>query len=257
MSLTINSNNFNTISSLLGSMTTGNRNSSTGIESMLSDYYSIKSGSYGKLINSYVKEYGADALKDKTNKVDATEDTKELNVIRNDSKDLTDSISKLMNTGKDSIWNKVEIEAEDGTKTLEYDTDKIYNAVSDFVNKYNDLIDSGQKANNTSILTQLAGMVTTTSASSKTLASVGITVDANNHLSVDEKFFKDTANMTSVEGLFNGNVSYINRINTKAQMVNSLSSTVLSNITGTKGYTNGGNYNLSMTDVINGFNTTT
>ncbi|MCF0128533.1 MAG: hypothetical protein HUJ70_08160 [Pseudobutyrivibrio sp.] len=256
MSLTINSNNFNAISTLFSGLSTGQTSSSTGLESMLGDYYSIKSGSYSKLMNSFYNTYGKEGFEELGNKVDASADTKELNVIRNDAKAVKEASDKLLDTGKNSLFNKVEITAEDGTKSMDYDREKIYSAVKDYVDAYNDLVDSGQEANATNVLTQLAGMVTTSAASSKTLASVGITIDSDNKLSINEETFKK-ASMSTVQDLFNNKGGYLYRTSTKASMIDSLASSQLSSITGQKSYTSGGNYNLSMSDVLNQFNTTT
>jgi flagellar capping protein FliD len=140
---------------------------------------------------------------------------------------------------------------------MDYDKDKIYSAVKSFADAYNNLVDSGQKSESIGILSQVASMVTTSAKSAQTLGKAGITIDKDNHLSVDEDFLKNKANMTYVKDLFNGTGSYAYQVATKSSMANSYASNELASMTGRKSYTSNGDYSLSADDMISKFNTTT
>ncbi|QFJ55701.1 hypothetical protein [Pseudobutyrivibrio xylanivorans] len=256
MSLTINSFNNNVISSLFSSNNVGTNSIFGGLEGSLMNLNQIKTGTYGKLVKSYYQKYDTEGnLKSDTSKNSkaSKEDTSKVSEIRNDASDLSKATDKLLSKGSDSIWKQIETKGEDGKVTKDYDKDAIYKAVSDFTKAYNDLVDSGQKADSTPILSQVASMVSTTAKTASTLGKAGITVGSDNHLSVDEDFLKNKANMTYVKDLFNGTGSYAYQVATKASMANSYASADLSKLTGSKSYTNSGSYELSTNDIIKSF----
>ncbi|MBP5325215.1 MAG: hypothetical protein J6Y86_06970 [Pseudobutyrivibrio sp.] len=256
MSLNINSNN-NSFYSLFGGSSSGSNTIFGGLEGSIGSLSQLRSGSYGKLIKSYYAKYDSDGnLKSDSSKKSKAE-TGNLGQVRNESAALNKATDKLLAKGKDSIWNKVETKDEDGKVTSDYDKDKIYNAVNDYVKAYNSLVDTGKSAEGTGVLTQLASMVTTSAKAVNTLGKVGISIDTANHLSIDEDFFKNKANMTYAKDLFNGTGSYAYQVATKASMANSYASNDLASITGKKSYTNQGSYAISADDIINKFNETT
>ena len=258
MSLTINSFGNNSIYSLFGgSNSSGVSSMFGGLEGSLSSLSQIKSGSYGKLVKSYYAKYDKEGnLKSDSTKKSKAADSN-LSEIRNDSSALSKATDKLLAKGKNSIWNQVETTDEEGNTTKDYDKDKIYGAIKDFTEAYNELVDSGQKAESTGILSQVASMVTSSAKTAQTLGKAGITIDSNNHLNLDEDFLKNKANMTYVKDLFNGTGSYAYQVATKSSMANSYASNELAQATGRKSYTNTGDYSLSADDMISKFNTTT
>ncbi len=254
MSLTINSFGSNAIYSLFG-----NSSKSTsmfgGLENSLTNLTQINTGTYAKLVKSYYAKYDDEGnLKSDSTSKKAKLDSQGLGEIRNDTSELSKATDKLLAKGKNSIWEKVEKKDEDGNVTTDYDKDAIYKAVSDFADKYNNLVDSGQKSESTGVLTQVASMVNTSAKSAQTLGKAGITIDSNNHLHVDEDFLKNKANMTYVKDLFNGTGSYAYQVATKSSMANSYAGSDLSKLTGKKSYTNTGDYSLSANDIISSFN---
>lgn len=257
MSLTINSYNNNSIYSLFGGNSSNNNTIFGGLETSLSSLSQIRSGSYGKLIKSYYAKYDSDGnLKSEFSKK-SKEDTSTLSSIRNDSSALSKATDKLLAKGKNSIWEQKEVTGEDGKVTKEYDKDKIYGAIKEYVDAYNELVDSGQQAEGVNILGQISSMVTTSAKAAQTLSKAGITVDGKNHLSVDEDFLKNKANMTYVKDLFNGTGSYAYQVATKASMANSYASNDLSSITGLKSYNSTGNYAISADDIVKKFDQST
>jgi len=254
MSLTISSFANNSFSSLFG---TSSSTSSAfgGLETSLTSYAQLRNGSYGKLIKSYYSKYDSDGnLKSKSDASDTTSKS-ELGQIKTDSADVSKAADKLLSSNS-KLWEKIETTDDDGNTSIDYDRDAVYNAVKSFADKYNSLIDSGQKSESTPILTQVAGMVTSTAKTSQTLAKAGISIDSSNHLVVDEDFLKNKADITYVKDLFSGIGSYAYQIASKASMINSYASADLSNITGLKSYTSSGSYSSpSIDDMISSFDT--
>lgn len=223
------------VNTLFGSL---NNNSSSQMTSMLSDYASIKSGSYGKLLNTYYGKNSAHSTtsadkNDKKDEVKIKNSTSSslLKEAKTAANDLKSSISKLTKTGEDSIFAKKEIKGEDGKTTTDYDKDAIYKAVSDYVKNYNATIDATNQSGSTTVTNAGKNMTSLTGAMSRSLSKIGITMGVDSKLSINEDDFKK-ADMNSVKTLFNGNSSYANNIGTSASMVENSASNQLSMLNG-------------------------
>lgn len=239
------------VGSLSGSLGTGSSQGGS-LTGLLSDYNSIRSGSYGKLLKTYYGgnrvdyDYSAKKNSDTNNKANEAkkaDSNSQLASTRDAAKELKESVSKLTTTGKDSLFNKKEIKQEDGTTKEDYDTDAIYKAVSEFVKDYNSMIDAADKSGTFSIASKANGMTSLTRAMSKSLAKVGITVGVDDKLSIDEKTFKD-AELYKVKSLFNGSTSYAAQISTQASGIANTSSSKLAQLNGSM-YNNYGSYGSS------------
>lgn len=163
----------------------------------LSDYNSIKSGSYGKLLKQYYKSTEADsadsASKEKVNsKTDNTE-AKELKEVQTKANDLRDSVGNLMQRGSNSVF---------GSENM----DKVYSAVSDMVDKYNSLIEAASETSSKNILKGTVGMIDLVKDYEDSLKEIGITIDKSDKLVIDKETFK-SADVDKIEKLFRGNNS--------------------------------------------------
>lgn len=226
----LNSNFFN---SMLG---TGSAGSSFGsLYSSLADYAAIKNGSYGKLVKAYYAQMSDDKTstkKNTTTKVKEKEkdetEKKTLTETKTKSEALKKSAGALMDVGKKSIFTKVDVKDEKtGTTTQQYDTDKIYKAVKQFASDYNAMIKDAAKSNSTSITRKGITLQGELSARKDMLADIGIQINADNTLTVDEKQFKE-ADMRDVKDLFNGSHSISAKAYQKATEINNLSTSAAS-----------------------------
>ena len=242
MGLTIG-NNGDAVKALLGGM---NNSSPTGLEGLLGEMNSIKSGSYKGLVKQYYKN------QQKTEKEEADEEEKKTNATTStDAANLVKSADKLLDKGSESVFKKEKVTDENGKTTEKYDTDKIYSAVSDFVKNYNSMIKSGQKSNETSVLTYTAGMATLSNVLNKSLSAVGISISSSGKLSVDEETFKK-ADMNKVKSLFNDTGSFAYQIKGKASSIENRSNEALG-----VNYSASGVRNLGTSELISNYNTTT
>lgn len=208
----------------------------------LSEYASIRSGSYGKLMRSY---FSMDSTKstsksdDEKNKTieDLTtstskDSTKKLAEIESDAQDLTDSAKALYTRGNNKVFTK---DAEGN-----YDTDKIYRAAKSFADDYNSMLDSAGQASTKRIAQSVKSMKNTTVSNESALKELGITVDdKTGKLSIDEKTFK-SADMSKAKSLFHGTGSYAYSVATKAAMTESYAK---SEAAKSNTYTKNGTYN--------------
>lgn len=193
-----------------GSQSQSSSNDLFGVN--LSDYASIKNGSYRKLVSAYYSK--TENEEGSSSKSSGVKDSKQtlLSVTDSASK-LKDSASKLLATGKNALFQtKTD---EKGNKYVDYDADEMYKAVKEFADNYNSTLDAAANSESTSILSSAKNMVSYTAANRTALAAIGITVGADNKLTVNEDSFKD-ASKARVQSVFNGTGSYAYQINNKA-----------------------------------------
>ena len=210
----------------------------------LSEYASIRSGSYGKLMRSY---FSMDSTKGTSKSDDSTKNTiedlatttstskdstKTLAAIESDAKELTDSAKALYTRSNNKVFTK-----DSGGS---YDTDKIYKAVKRFADDYNSMLDTAGKSSTNRISRSVSSMKNETSYNEKPLKEIGITVDEKTgRLSVDETTFKG-ADTEKIKNLFNGTGSYAYSVATKAAMTESYAK---SEAAKSNTYTKNGTYN--------------
>lgn len=210
----------------------------------LSEYASIRSGSYGKLMRSY---FSMDSTKGTSKSDDSTKNTiedlatttstskdstKTLAAIESDARELTDSAKALYTRSNNKVFTK-----DSGGS---YDTDKIYKAVKRFADDYNSMLDTAGKSSTNRISRSVSSMKNETSYNEKPLKEIGITVDEKTgKLSVDETTFK-SADTEKIKNLFNGTGSYAYSVATKAAMTESYAK---SEAAKSNTYTKNGTYN--------------
>ena len=231
--MSINIQAKNDYSFLFGSLgSSGTSGSANGLN-FLSDYTAIKNGSYGKLMKAYYspepsKEISSLTQSKKTlTKVStAADDTETLADIQSTTDSLKESADVLRANGKNSLFKDGEV------------NDKLYSAVSKFVDNYNSVLSASDKVNSTSILNRVTNLTTATSANKNMLEKVGITINEDNSLSIDKDTFMK-ADFNTVKNLFNGNGSYGYRVSAQASFINFSASNEAAKA---NTYTNNGTY---------------
>ena len=221
-----------------------------------SDYASIRNGSYHKLLNSYfsLDDVSSDtktSSSSKTNpasyertynywtpdgmvqrtysdKVGANssaqststskDKTSKLATIESDAEKLSDAADALLTQGNKSLFKQVTTTDKDGNKTTGSNTDAIYKAVSSYVTQYNNLMKSAGESSVVSIKASAASISGYTSKNEKLLSSVGININSDKTLSIDEEKFK-AADMSAVKTLFQGSGSYAYQVSSKATQI--------------------------------------
>ena len=223
-------------------------NSTSAMSSVLSDYASIKNGSYGKLMKTY---YGQNTVKSadqgskvtekakKSTSVD-TDTKKALSDVKSEASALKSASEKLSTTGKDNLFVKKDIKAEDGSVKNDYDRDAIYSAVSDFAKNYNDTVDAADKTNNLTTSSISSNISSMTNTMKNALSKVGVSVDTQGKMTVDEDKLK-ASDMKDVKALFNGPASYGAQIGKYAGQMASSATNALTSLTGSA-YSGSGSY---------------
>ncbi|MBD5449992.1 MAG: hypothetical protein HDR28_07545 [Lachnospiraceae bacterium] len=156
-----------TYSTLLG----GGGSGSSDMSTLLSDYASIKNGSYGKMMKSYYA------------KVDEEDET---------SSSKSKSKTKETDGASASAARKF-YETASGMSALDYSADnidKLYDSVSAFVKDYNAMMTNASKSKNAAVKAQADALNDYTYQNYKLFSKVGITMNADRTLSIDEDTFK-------------------------------------------------------------------
>ncbi len=219
--------NYSFLFSSLGGSSSGGTNLN-----WLSDYASIKNGSYGKLMKAYYSQNSDDSVKklaqntvnkNKNASALTSEETKAYTKVQSTTDDLKESADALLVNGSKSLFAKKDITTKDenGLETTQkgYDVDKIYSAVSSFVNNYNSVIKAAGDVDNNSINNRVDSMMNASASNKNMLAKIGITINKDNSLSIDKDTFMK-ADMNKVKTLFNDTGSYGYSVSASASMIN-------------------------------------
>lgn len=226
----VNTNYTDIFSSMMGTSGTDNSNAFS-----LTDYMSIKSGSYGKLLKAYYKKQDAD-------NAEGTEaEKKQLSLLKTKADNLKNSMLDLMD---EDLFEKKEIKTKDEktgeeTTKVDYDWDAITKAVNSFVDSYNAIVSATGESENKKVLRNATWLTQMTETNSKLLAKVGITIGDDNKLKVDTDALKE-ANINTLKVLFQGAGSYADRVVQKASQIGSAA--VQGTSVGGSTYTNNADY---------------
>lgn len=242
----INLNNSSNISSLFGSLYSNGTS-----DSLLSDYASLKNGSYKKLMKAYYKEMGSSSTSDsesskKTSSSKQTAADKKSIAIKDAVSSLAESADALTNS---SLYAKKTITTKDENgneaETLDYDRDAIYDAVSTFVTNYNKATSTAADNGSDRVLRQTINMQSATTTNAKMLAKIGITIGKDKTLSVDKETL-NKADVATIQSIFGNGGSYGSTISSKASLIYSSASHQAST---KSSYSSNGNY---LDKILNG-----
>lgn len=212
-------------SNMLGLFNTSGSSSNSLFSFNFSDYASIRSGSYKKLLNSYYNQTGN--TNQAVSKIVNNTDAKKLTGVKSAADDLSESAKALYTKGKGSSF-------ED-----ESDRETIDKAVQSFVDDYNDVIDAVDNTDSADVLRKGINLANQTNALSKSLAKVGITVNYDNTLSIDKDALSK-ASTSDLKSLFSGVGSFAYQVANDASQIGLAAKKQSS---GTSLYSNTGAYN--------------
>ncbi|MDR2043042.1 MAG: hypothetical protein LBQ15_01480 [Clostridium sp.] len=199
---------------------------------LLSDYASLKNGSYYKLMKAYYAGKGGgdsvDSIAEKPPSVRQSaskDDSATLTRVQNATDVLKDSAAVLLEKGSQSLFQEKEFTSvdENGVKTTTkgydvYDVDAVYKAVAGFVDAYHSVVEAASSAQSSSIATKAQSLLGSTAANKNLLGRIGITINEDHTLSLDEAAFRK-ADQSTVNTLFHGNGSYGYQVSVKASMM--------------------------------------
>lgn len=194
--------------------TSSNSSYTSGLYSSLSEYSTIRTGAYKKLLNSYYsKTQSTKASQTGTNyqvKGNSTVEKKQLTEVKDAADSLYSSAAKLTDTSSTkSLF-----------KNAQSVTGEISSAVKNFVNDYNSLVEEAADTSNSKVTGKVSFMTRQTNAYKSSLENIGITINNDKTLTVDEKKL-NSADVNDVKKLFNGSSSMAYQTFVRASSISS------------------------------------
>lgn len=196
------------ISSMFGGISnTGNSSYS------LSDYASIKNGSYKKLVKAYY------AQEKEESEASGGDSHAKLLSVKSTADSLKEAADALQS---DKLWQNKEIvnvDEETGkeSKTLDYDWDAITKAVRSFVDAYNNTIERAGTSDTKDVLMVGSWMAKMTSKNANVLARAGIEIGTDNKMTLNEEKLKN--NVGTAQFLLKGYNSFADKVSYKASQM--------------------------------------
>lgn len=194
--------NFN-VGGLFQSSSSGNGGSSN----FLADYASIKSGSYRRLMKSY---YGTGYSSSTTATGSKSSSGYVLDKILEERKNpkVSEEVKEAnenLTTGISSLTKSVAALRNDNTYTSTQNgqsaADKVISAVKAYVSDYNDVVSSSKRSTMTNKAAHVASMMKSSTANADKLAEIGININSDGTLRVNEGKLK-AAGISKVQELF-------------------------------------------------------
>lgn len=172
----------------------------------LSDYASIKNGSYAKLMKTYygtAQSSSAAASKKSSsgNILDKILDEKKNPKVSKEAQEANANLT----TGLSSLKSSVAALQKDGTYT---DTangksaaDKVVSAMKAFVSDYNNVVSAAKNSTLANKTAYVANMMNSTATNADKLAEIGVSINGNGTLELNEAKLKE-AGVSKVQDLF-------------------------------------------------------
>lgn len=263
----IQQSNAQFVSSYFSSLSSSSAKTSSGLSDMFSvlnnsykDYALIQTGAYTKLLKAYYAKNSSSEESTATDQVETLKDSEtvtsysadtaeEVAAVKDAAKNLKASADALMQS---SLYEKktntvVDEVTKEETVTQDYDWDSLYKQVSEFASNYNTLVSKMSDVSSSSLQKNESWLMNVTSSNKSFLNRVGITINENKTISVDEAKFKE-ADISDIKSLFCGSNSYGGKISYKASNIKNLAENIVQtmNTGGDRTYTSTGSYSMSV-----------
>ena len=197
----------------------------------LSDYASIKNGSYAKLMKTYygtAQSSSAAASKKSSsgNILDKILDEKKNPKVSKEAQEANANLT----TGLSSLKSSVAALQRDGTYT---DTangksaaDKVVSAMKAFVSDYNNVVSAAKNSTLANKTAYVANMMNSTATNADKLAEIGVSINGNGTLELNEAKLKE-AGVSKVQDLFSSDniMSYGSMIASRLRFAGAAAST--------------------------------
>lgn len=189
---------FQSLSSSSGGM--GNLN-------FLSDYASIRNGSYGKLLKTYYakkQDSGTEGSSKQSRSGDVLDKILEQKKNPKVSKDVQEANANLttgLSTMRTSVSALQNSQTYTDTANGRSAEDKVVSAVKDYVSDYNNVLKAARGSTLTNKTAYVANMMSSTAANADKLSEIGVTVNRDGTLSLSAEKLKAT-DISKVQELF-------------------------------------------------------
>lgn len=195
--------NFNSSSSMFGS------GSSTNLYSLFSERNAIKSGAYKKLLKSYYSSLEGDSdsaadVKRKRGSNNVLDSILRERMYPTVSKETQETNSKLtsgLNSLKSSVSALQNESTYEDTENGSTAVDKVVSAVKSYVTNYNNVVKASKTSTLSNKTAYVANMMSATSKNADQLAEIGVRLNKDGTLMLNESKLKET-DVEKVQKLF-------------------------------------------------------
>ena len=214
---------FQSLSSSSGGM--GNLN-------FLSDYASIKNGSYAKLMKTYYgtglnsSTVSADRKSNSSNVLDKILEEKKNPKVSKEAQEANAKLTTGLASLKTSVSTLQSSKTYTDTENGQSAADKVVSAMKAYVTNYNDVVSAAKGSTLSGKTAYVANMMSSTAANAGKLSEIGVTINANGTLDLNEAKLK-AAGTSKVQELFSADniMSYGSTIASRVQFAGTSSST--------------------------------
>lgn len=179
--------------------------------SWLNDYASLKNGSYGKLMKAYYSEVKSDAAgvgssnskskRSSTNILEKLEAEKKNPRISKEAEKSNTALTAGLSSLRSSVSKLSDSSTFTDTEGGASAADKTLSAVKSYVKDYNSVVTAAKGSTLANKTAYVSNVMSSTSANAGKLADIGITVNSNGTLTLDETKLKAT-DVSKVQDLF-------------------------------------------------------
>ena len=207
---TLSSWSSNSISALFGSGSTS-KNSSADLYSMFTERKSIQSGAYKQTLKAYYKSQGTDTAtktastaKKSTDVLDSILDSKKNPTVSAKTQKANSTLTSGLSSLKSSVSALQSDSAyANATGSSQSVQDKVGSLMKSFVSEYNNVVSAAKDSNLTGKTANVASMMRSTTANADKLAEIGVTINTDGTLALDENALK-SADISKVQEIFSG-----------------------------------------------------
>lgn len=207
-------------------------NGGTANLNFLSDYASLKNGSYAKLMKAYYgtgQDSGTTVSSTKSsskNILKKLEEEKKNPKVSKDVQTANSNLTSGLSSMKGSLSTLQSSSTYTDTENGKSASDKVTSAVKAFVSDYNNVVSAAKGSTLTNKTAYVANMMSSTAANSGKLAEIGVRVNTNGTLEIDEAKLK-AADLSKVQELFSSEdiMSYGSRLASRVQFAGGAAST--------------------------------
>lgn len=198
----------------------------------LSDYASVKNGSYGKLMKAYYSTAknsdtasGSTARSSK-NILQKLEEEKRNPRVSKDVKESNENLTAGLSSLQKSVATLQNDSTYTNTENGKSAADKVVSAMKAYVTDYNNVVNASKGSTLTGKTAYVANMMSSTAANADKLSEIGITVNENGTLRINEEKLK-TADFSQVQELFSTKdiMSYGSTIGSRLKFAGNVSGT--------------------------------
>lgn len=223
-------NLWNSTNSMFGS---NNSSNSTNLYSLLSERASLSSGTYKRLLSSYFSSQGSDGPTTSTHRqrsynniIDKLIQEKMYPTLSEKAQEANTNLTSGLNSLNSSLTSLQKDSTYEDTKNGQTAQQKVADAVKSYVTNYNNVVKASKGSTLTNKTKYVANMMSYTAQNADKLAEIGITINRDRTIQLDEKKLKNV-DISKVQQLFSTNdlQSYGSLISSRAKFAGAGSST--------------------------------